>query len=303
MRKIAKLFLLLVLGGATSTTWAALNVFACEPEWGALVTELAGDRTKVFNATTALQDVHRVEPRPSLIAAMRRADFVICTGASLEVGWLPLLLAQSGNARVQPGQPEYFEASSVVSKLEVPAVLDRSLGDLHPEGIPHVQLDPRNISVIANAVARRLALIDSGGAAIYDQRLADFLSRWEPARLHWEKQALPLKGLRVIQREKDFVYLFAWLGIEQAGMLEPKPGVGPSISHLADLLERQRAQPADLIVHAPYQDARASEWLAERTKIPARVLATTVGGTPGAKDLFGVFDDAVGRLLTATGRR
>ena len=303
MRRIAQVVLMLAMAGVTGTASAALNVFACEPEWGALVTELADDRTKVFNATTAFQDVHRVEPRPSLIAAMRRADLVICTGASLEMGWLPLLLAQSGNAKVQPGQPGYLEASGLVAKLEVPTVLDRSLGDLHPEGIPHVQLDPRNIGVIAIVVAQQLGSIDPGGAAVYDQRLADFLSRWEQARVRWEKQALPLKGLRVIQREKDFVYLFAWLGIEQAGMLEPKPGVGPSISHLAGLLARQRAQPSDLIVYAPYQDPRASEWLAERAKIPSLVLSTTVGGTPEAKDLFGIFDAAVMRLLTAADRR
>src|SRR6266568_9078027 len=124
---------------------AALNVFACEQEWAALAQELAGHKANVSSATNTLQDVHKVEARPSLIARIRSADLLICSGSELEIGWLPLLLTQSGNAKIQPGSEGYFEASQFVPKLEIPKVVDRALGDVHPSGNPHVHLDPRNI--------------------------------------------------------------------------------------------------------------------------------------------------------------
>src|ERR1700716_3568569 len=136
---------------------AALNVFACEQEWAALAQELAGDKTSVYSATNALQDVHKVEARPSLIARIRSADLAICSGSELEVGWLPLLLTQSGNARIQPGTPGFIEASQFVTRLEIPKVIDRALGDIHPSGNPHVHLDPRNIAKVGAVIAGRLA--------------------------------------------------------------------------------------------------------------------------------------------------
>src|SRR6266540_6050535 len=129
---------------------AALNVFACEQEWAALAQELAGDKASIYSATTALQDGHKVEARPSLIARIRSADLLICSGSELEIGWLPLLLTQSGNDRIQPGSPGYIEASRFVARLEVPKVVDRSLGDIHPSGNPHIHLDPRNIESVGS---------------------------------------------------------------------------------------------------------------------------------------------------------
>src|SRR6266496_3321714 len=145
---------------------AALNVFACEQEWAALAQELAGDKASVYSATNALQDVHKVEARPSLIARVRSADLLICSGSELEIGWLPLLLTQSGNDRIQPGSPGYIEASQFVARLEVPKVVDRSLGDIHPSGNPHIHLDPRNIAKVAEVVTVRLAEIDHANAEL-----------------------------------------------------------------------------------------------------------------------------------------
>ena len=140
---------------------AALNIFACTPEWGALAKELGGDKASVYVATNALQDPHRVEARPSLIARARSADMVVCTGAQLEIGWLPLVLTQAGNAKIQAGQPGYFEASRYTSMLEVPASVDRAQGDIHPGGNPHIHLDPRNIAKIASALSERMAQLDA----------------------------------------------------------------------------------------------------------------------------------------------
>ena len=150
-----------------SPAHAALRVFACEPEWGALTQELGGKLVDVTVATSALQDPHQIQAKPSLISRMRNADLVACTGAELEIGWLPVLLQQSGNAKVQPGQPAYFEASRYVRLLEIPTSVDRSQGDVHAAGNPHIQTDPRNIAAVAPALAQRLAQVDGAHAAEY----------------------------------------------------------------------------------------------------------------------------------------
>ncbi len=276
---------------------AALNVFACEPEWGALATELGGDAVKVYTATTAFQDPHHIEARPSLIAQMRRADLAVCTGAELEIGWLPVLLRQSGNAAIQPGQPGYFEAARQVALLEKPAVLDRSQGDVHAAGNPHIQTDPRNIARVAQALGARLAEIDPAHAAAYRARLADFNTRWNAAMTRWQAQAAPLKGMPIAVQHEGFPYLENWLGLKQVAVLEPKPGVAPSISHLAEIVAQLKTTPAKVVIRAAYQDPRPSEWLAEHAGIPAVSMPFTVGGSDRARDLFGLFDDSVAQLL------
>src|SRR5581483_4642711 len=148
----------------------ALNVLATVPEWGALATELGGDKVNVYVATNALQDPHHVEAKPSLIARARNADLVVATGAELEIGWLPLVVQQSGNARVRAGQPGYFEAATVVPMLEKPARLDRAEGDVHPFGNPHIQTDPRNIARVATALSAKLAELDPANATYYRER-------------------------------------------------------------------------------------------------------------------------------------
>lgn len=279
--------------------WAAVNVFATVPEWAALAREIGGDRVKVYAATHALQDPHRIEARPSLLAQARAAQLVVATGADLEVGWLPVVLRDSGNAAIQPGQPGYFEAARFVTMLDVPATVDRAHGDVHPAGNPHLQLDPRNILKVAEALTVRLAEIDSANAAAYRANGKAFADRWLAAMARWEKQAAPLKGVPVLVHHRSFAYLFAWLGIKEVGTLEPKPGVEPSSGQLAGLLARQSGQPATMVLRAAYQDEGPSLWIAGRAKIPAVMLPFTVGGSPAAQDLFGLFDDTLSRLLKA----
>lgn len=276
---------------------AALNVFACEPEWGALASELGGDAVKVYTATTAMQDPHRIEARPSLIAQARRANLVVCTGAELEVGWLRLLLRESGNAEVQPGRPGYFEAARYVTMLEKPVRIDRSQGDVHAAGNPHIQTDPRNIARIGAALAQRLAEIDPAHATVYQARWKDFSARWEAAIARWQQQAAPLKRMPVAVQHKSFSYLINWLSLREVATLEPKPGVEPSLGHLAEVAARLKTTPARAVLRATYQNPRASEWLAARANIPAVALPFTVGGAAGADDLFGVFDVTLAELL------
>lgn len=277
---------------------AALRVFACEPEWQALAGELGGSAVEAYSATSALQDPHRVEARPGLIAKMRRADLVVCTGAGLESGWLPQLLRSAGNPGVQPGQPGYFEAARAVTLQEVPARIDRAHGDIHPEGNPHLHLDPRQVARVAAALAGRLAAIDPSQAARYRAAHADFAARWQSAQTRWEREAAGLRGMEVVVHHRNFVYLAQWLGLRITGVLEPKPGLPPSAGHLATLLQQLRTRPARAILRAPYEDARASQWLSARSGVPAVVLPYTVGAD-GADDLFRLFDTTIARLREA----
>src|SRR5262245_36717045 len=280
---------------------AALRVLACEPEWGALATELGGPQVDVSVATSALQDPHQIQARPSLIAKARNADLLACTGAELEIGWLPVLLQQSVNAQIQAGQPGNFAAAAFVRKVDVPTQVDRSQGDVHAAGNPHIQLDPRNIAAVATALAARLQQLDAANAAAYATRAQDFQQRWQQALARWNAKAAPLKGMPVASQHKAFTYLYDWLGLKEVAVLEPKPGVEPSVSHLQSVLASLKAQPARLVVYAAYQDGRPSEWLQKNASIPAVKLPFTVGGSDGAKDLFGLFDDTLDRLLAAAG--
>jgi len=282
---------------STPPVLAALNVLACEPEWGELAKEIGGDRINIYVATNALQDPHHIEARPSLIARARNADLVVCTGAQLEIGWLPLLQTQSGNSRIQAGQPGYFEASRYVLKLEVPQQVDRVQGDVHPAGNPHIHLSPYNIEKVATALSERMAQINGVDAAYYQKRTEAFLSRWRQAILQWEQRAAPLKGMPLVVYHKNFSYLINWLGMKIIGDLEPKPGLPPTTAHLSELLASLASTPARAVVRAPYNDPRAVDWLAERAKLPAVMLPFTVGGSPLAQDLFSLYDDTLSRLL------
>ena len=280
-----------------NTIALVLSIFACEPEWGALARELAGEQARIYVATTALQDPHRIEARPSLIARARSADLVVCAGAELEAGWLPLVLSQSGNARIQAGQPGYFEAASAVELREKPATLDRAMGDVHAAGNPHLHLDPRNVAKVAAALSQRMAGIDPERRKDYEARLQDFSTRWQQAVRRWEAQAAPLKGMPVIVQHRNFSYLVAWLGMREVAALEPKPGLPPGTAHLAEVLERHKRDPAKAVLRAAYDDPRPSEWLAGRAGLRAVLLPYTVGGSPAAKDLFGLYEETIALLI------
>ena len=290
-------FLATVLVLLSIPAHAALRVFACEPEWGALARELGGDLVDVSVATSALQDPHQIQAKPSLVARTRNADLVVCTGAELEIGWLPVLLQQSGNAKVQPGQPGNFMAADFVRKLDLPTQLDRSQGDVHAAGNPHIQTDPRRIDLVATALSARFQQLDAANARVYAQRLNDFSQRWQQAISRWSLQAAPLKGVLVVSQHKSFVYLYEWLGLVEVAVLEPKPGVEASASHLQAVLASIKKSSPRMTLYAAYQNPKASEWLKQNAGVPAVKVPFTVGGTEGAKDLFGLFDDTLSRLL------
>ncbi len=300
MNRYLKTIAVLLLAIGVVPAQAAIKVLATTPDWASLTHELGADKVDVYAATSAFQDVHRVEAKPSLIARARNADLVVATGAELEIGWLPILLRESGNARIQPGGPGYFEATSALHLLEIPSAVDRSMGDIHPLGNPHVQLDPHNVALVAAALTARLMAVDPPNAKFYEARGADFQSRWKAAIARWEQQAAPLKDMPVVVIHRDQVYLCHWLGLKELAAIEPKPGVPPSSSYLAELVTKLSAAPPKMILRNAYNDSKAVDWLSERIHAPVVLLPYSVGGTPAAKDLFGLFDDTINRLTGVT---
>lgn len=293
---------LILLGAATALlavqpASAGLKVFACEPEWGALSKELGGDLVSIYVATTGLQDIHQVQARPSLIAKARSADISVCTGAELEISWMPLIQQQSANPKILPGAPGNFEAARYVQLLDQPVSIDRSQGDIHPFGNPHIQTDARNILLVAKPLAESFATLDPANAAAYRERYASFETRWNAAVAKWQTAAAPLRGKSIAVQHKSWPYLTAWLGLVQVIALEPKPGVPPSSGYLAEVIRALQAQPAKVVIRAAYEDSRSSEFIAGRIDITPVLLPSTVGGTEKAKDLFSLYDEIVGRLL------
>lgn len=298
--RILKSALFLLALTASAPCFADLNVFACEPHWGALVNEIGGSHVSLTVATGAYNDPHFIQARPSLISAMRKADLVVCNGADLEVGWLPVLMQQGARDTVQPGQPGYLDASQYIQLLQVPTRVDRAQGDIHPYGNPHFQTDPRVITAVAPELAKRMEQLDPSDAAEYEKRYTDFKARWDGAVQKWGQEAAPLKGMKLIAYHDGWVYMSTWLGIDVVGFLEPKPGIPPSPSHLAELLATIKGENVAGIIYTPYEDEQAPEWLSDRGGIPMAVIPDTVGAD-NDKDLFQFYDLMISQLLKLHG--
>ena len=302
--KILRFFTLLVLLIASIlpiSSSAALRVFACEPEWAALVQELAGDNVKVYTATRPGQDPHYVQARPSLISKIRRADLLICTGADLEAGWLPLLLRKGHNKHVLAGQPGHLMIADTIQLKDKPATLDRSEGDVHAAGNPHLQTDPRNMLPAATAITERLSKLEPSNVDFYRKNLATFNIRWQQAIKAWEQKAAPLQGMPVVVYHRSWVYLQDWLGLKEVASLEPKPGIPPGSKYLADVLNRTQGYKDLVVIHSQYQESKAIEWFSGKTSAPVVLLPSTIGGTAEAKDLYSWYEDILSRLLNAHG--
>ncbi len=295
MRKLS--FLIFGLGLLIAApVYAKVNIFACEPEWGALAEEIGGDLVDIYTATSAQQDVHHMRAKPSLLAAMRKADLVFCSGASLEVGWLPILIQKAGGPNVQPNTVGWIMASDYVEKLEVMQQVDRSMGHVHPEGNPHIQLDPHRVLIVAEVLADRLTQIDRVNANAYFSNLETFSSIWTAQIQAWEIKAAVLKGAKVVTYHNNWAYLLNWLGIETVSSLEPKPGIPPTAAHLERVLSKIKGQDVTAILIAPFENMDGAEWLSQRTAIPIVKLPFTVGGNPQAQNLTALFEETI-RLL------
>ena len=275
-------------------SWAKLSVLACEPEWAALVTEIGGEQVKVFSATTAMQDPHQIQARPSLIAKARRADMIACSGAGLEAGWLPVLLKKSANPKIQAGKPGHFLATDHVQLL---GKITDDATNIHAAGNPHVHFDPARVISIATAIANTLSAIDADNKGAYRMNLERFKASWEIAMQEWKQSAKALAGRSVIVHHDSWIYLLKWLEVEQIAALEPKHGVPPSSGYLADLLKLVETRPADMIIRSGYEDERPSQWLSEKSGIPVVSIPFSVSDyqTPG--ELKKWMDSVIAKLL------
>lgn len=298
MIRLFKLILIGLFCATSNVAHSMVNVFACEPEWETLAKEIGGGKVKIFSATHAKQDPHYIRARPSLINKARKADIIFCSGAGLEVGWLPLLLQKAGS-RVQPGMEGHLMASEFVKVLEKPVVVDRTMGDIHPEGNPHVHLNPHNIFLIAKELTKRLELIDVANESFYSNRFNSFALRWKEAIIRWEKKASDIKGMQVVVHHRTFSYLIDWLGLIEVASLELKPGIPATASHLEGLLQQFKIKTPDVIIRTPYEPDNASIWLSEKINSPAIVLPYTINGDASSVDLFALFENSINLLKGA----
>ncbi len=277
----------------------ALNIFACEPEWAALTGEIAKEKADIYSATTPTQDVHFIQARPSLIAQIRKADLVVCSGADLEIGWLPLILRKAGASKVQEGGSNLIYAAHHVNTIEKPVRIDRADGDVHPDGNPHLHLNPYNILKMASVIADKLADIDSENASFYRENEKAFTAGFSSSIKKWEQTAKALNGVNVITNHKNMSYLFDWLNIKTAGTLEPKPGIPATSKHLSELTATVRRDNVRFIIHAPFESAKPAQWLSGQTGVKTVVLPYTVGGNEQAKTLPTLFENSIELMLQA----
>lgn len=277
---------------------AAYTVFACEPEWAALTRVLLPE-ARLHVATHAGQDPHHIEARPALIAQMRSADLVVCTGASLEAGWLPVLQQRAGNARAQD---VFFAADHVVLIDARPGAVGTPWsGDVHAEGNPHLHADPRNLLVVVERLAERLAREQPAQKAAIEQRRSAFEQRLKDRIAGWERRAAPLRQRTVAAQHTTFGYLWKWLGLQPVADLEPRPGMAPTPGHLQRLLDELRPRPPLAVVVAGYQDPRAARWLTGQLgdRVPLLVLPATVADAADGDALLAWFDGLVSALVQA----
>ncbi len=294
------LMVCLLLAGVCSQL-QALSILACEPEWKALALELVGEDSSVYSATTAFQDPHHIQARPSLLSRARRADLLICTGAELEAGWLPLLMRKSANRRIQVGAKGHFLAAQHVELQGVSGEFDRQNGDVHGSGDPHFFLDPNYIVVVAKALMERLILLDPSNEGEYIARHKKFSGRISNAIKRWEIEGASLKGASFVVHHDNWRYLTKWLGIKTLATLEPKPGLPPTSRHLSTVLQSIKGKSVSGVLLGSYQDGKAALWLKDKSDLRVVKLPYTVGGSGKANDLFTLFDQTIELLGNYSG--
>jgi ABC-type Zn uptake system ZnuABC Zn-binding protein ZnuA len=289
-----------VLFTAAARADAALNVITTTSDLAAIVSEVGGDKVAVESIARGYQDPHFVEAKPSFVLKLNRADLLVLVGRDLEIGWLPPLITQSRNAKIQPGADGYFDASQGVRILDLPTgQVTRAMGDVHPQGNPHYWLDPENGRRIAKAIQSKLSQKDPANAAYYAQRAADFDRRLTEAQQRWRAMMAPYKGLKVITYHRSWSNFADAFGLDVIGYVEPKPGIPPTPQHTLDVIQAMRAQGIKLIIVEPYFDSKTPNSIASQTGGQVLVLPPSVGGVPAASDYLKLFDTNITLLIGA----
>ena len=271
--------LILALALAPDRADAALKVVTTVEGLASIAREVGGDRVEVTSLSRGIQDPHFVDANPMLAVKLRDADLLVDVGLELEIGWLPPLVTQSRNAAIQPNGARRLTAASSVPVMDAPTgPVDRSMGDLHPAGNPHFMSDPRRVEKVAQSIATKLAQLDPAGASTYQARGEAFTRRVEAAQAGWLATLAPVKGAKVIPHHNSLTYFLDWAGLKPAGYLEPKPGIPPPPSHLADLVGVVKAQNVRAILVEKYYDLRSADVVAKYTGAKVVAIPGDVGG-------------------------
>jgi len=300
--RIVALFML-ALAAVTAPGMAAdqrLNVIATTEDLASIAREVGGDRITVEAIARGYQDPHFVEAKPSFILKLQKADLLIVVGRELEIGWLPPLIQQSRNAKVQVGAEGYLDASQGVRILDIPTgQITRAMGDVHPLGNPHYWLDPENGRAIAQSISGKLSQFRPNDRAYFEQRLAAFGAKLSDAEKRWLALMAPYKGTKVVTYHRSFPNFADRFGLDIVGYVEPRPGIPPSPSHTLDLIQEMKRQNIKLILVEPYFDLKTPESIARATGATVLVVPPSVGGVKEAGDFFGLFDYNVTLLVNA----
>jgi zinc/manganese transport system substrate-binding protein len=295
-----RLLYVLLLAGLTASAASKPNIVTATEDLAALAREVGGDRIAVEAIARGYQDPHFVEPKPSFILKLQKADLLVAVGLQLEIGWLPPLINQSRNSKIQPGGSGYLDVSASCKILDIPTgPVTRAMGDVHPLGNPHYWLDPENGSRIARAVEAKLAQLDPSNAAYYGQRRADFERRLAEAQKRWLARMAPYRGSKVITYHRSWPNFAAYFGLDVVDYVEPKPGIPPTPSHTLDVINTMNREKIKLILVEPYFDLRTPNSIAEKTGSQVVVLMPSVGGVKQVQDYFQLFDYDIELLVKA----
>ena len=301
-RTVLKIFMLLLAGALVAPCAAAkkLNVVTSTTDLAALTEEVGGDKITVEAIAKGYQDPHFVEAKPSFLLKLRNADLLISVGLQLEIGWLPPLITQSGNPRIQPGNAGYLEAAQFAEVLDIPSgPISRAMGDVHPMGNPHLWLDPNNGRRIAKGIAGKLAELDPGDQAYFQQRLADFEKRLADADKRWLAEMAAYRGRKVVTYHNSWPNFAKHFGLDVAGYVEPRPGIPPTPGHTLELIQMMKRENVKVLIMEPYFDSKTPNSIGAATGAKVLVLTPSVGGEKGITDYFKLFDYDIGLLTQA----
>jgi zinc/manganese transport system substrate-binding protein len=291
-------FAMAILG--STSAFAAINVVTSTEDLAAIVKEVGGDKVAVESLARGYQDPHFVEAKPSFILRLNKADLLVAVGRELEIGWLPPLITQSRNPKVQPGSAGYLDASQTANILDIPTgQITRAMGDVHPQGNPHYWLDPDNGRRIAQAVQKKLSELSQADAGYFAQRYADFDRRLAEATKRWKATMAPYKGVKVVTYHRSWPNFADAFGIDVIGYVEPKPGIPPSPAHTLDLEQEMKRQNVKLVLVEPYFDLKTPNAIGRDTGAKVLVMPPSVGGVKEVKDYFQLFDYDINLLVNA----
>ena len=281
----------LVLCLYTVPVFAKINIVTTIPDFASIAKEVGGDMVSVKSLLRSNQDPHYIEPKPSFASSMNQADLFIVVGLELEIGWVPVLLTQSRNPEIQKGRAGYLEPWRGIRILDIPTgKIDRSGGDIHPDGNPHYWLDPRNGIVIAKNIADRLSKLDPGNATLYKNNVVKYEKKLKEKIAFWQRQLKGLKGKSVVTHHQSFTYFANWIGLRVVDRIEDKPGIPPSASHMIALIKHIRSLKIPLVITEHYYNPKPSEKLKKETGIAVVYLPTS------ATNYIALFDELVPKL-------